>query len=75
MRPLRGNAMSYVDEDLDELGIGKLFPNAIERTLYLNYTCPRGDSAASIEVKKAVYSNPTITDIVSLPDITKAADF
>jgi hypothetical protein len=70
MRPLRGNSMSYIDEDLDQPGLGKPFPNAIERTLYLNYSCPKGDSSASVEVKKAVYSNPEITDVVTNPDLS-----
>jgi hypothetical protein len=63
MRPLRGSSMSYMDKDLDEPGVGKPFPNAIERTLYFNYSCPRGDAGISIEVKKAVYTNPQIIDI------------
>jgi hypothetical protein len=57
--------MSYMDEDLDQGGVGKPFPNAIQRTLYLNFACPRGDHTISVEVKRALYSNPTITDIDS----------
>jgi hypothetical protein len=59
-----------MDEDLDDPGVGKPFPNAIERTLFLNYACPRGDSSASIEVKRAVYSNPQITDIQPDANVT-----
>ncbi len=61
--------MSDMDEDLDEPGVGKPFPNAIERTLYLNYTCPRGDSSVTLEVKRAVYSNPHITYLIKNEDI------
>jgi len=69
MRPLRGRSLSYIDEDLDEPGVGKPFPNAIERTLYLNYACPRGDSSATLEVKRAVYSNPQIIDLIRDEDL------
>jgi hypothetical protein len=68
MRPLRGSSFSYMDEDLDEPGVGKFFPNSIERRLFLNYTCPRGDTSASVEVKRAVYSNPQITDMITADD-------
>ena len=61
--------MTYMDQDLDEPGVGKPFPNAIERTLYLNYTCPRGDSSATLEVKRAVYSNPQVIDLIKNEDI------
>jgi len=74
MRPLRGNSVSYMDEDLDEPGVGKPFPNSIERILYLNYSCPRGDSSVSVEVKRAVYSNPQITDITSNVDLALVFD-
>jgi hypothetical protein len=60
--------LSYIDEDLDEPGVGKLFPNSIQRTLYLNYQCPRGDSAVSIELKKAIYTNPAIVEITPFED-------
>ena len=56
--------MSYIDEDVGETGVGKLFPSAIERTLFLNYACPRGDTSASVEAKRAVYSIPEITDLI-----------
>lgn len=69
VRTLRGNSVSYMDEDLDEPGVGKPFSNAIERMLYLNCSCPRGDSSASVEIKRAVYSNPEITDVSPSPDL------
>jgi len=73
MRPLRSSFVSYMDEDLDEPGVDKPFPNAIERTLYFNYACPRGDSSLALEVKRATYSNPEITDIE--PDVNVARLF
>jgi hypothetical protein len=81
MRPLRGSSLTYIDEDLDEPGVGKLFPNEIERTLYLNYVCPRGDTNASVEAKRAIYSNPKIVDLLpneddpSLSSYQVTADF
>jgi len=67
--------MSYMDKDLDEPGIGKPFPNSIERTLFFNYSCPRGDTGMSVEIRKAVYSNPQITDISPEESISVLSEY